>query len=175
LLTDNIGRFGPFGQPQGLEGARVNNYGVCYYSPAGATNNIEALAQYTRDGEIWGVHADFLRQGARGPQKYVMALPIENIFITQLSLFVQFMKEISRVPLPINAEAGIEGIAGWKIAHNGYAINRSAPTMHKDSVVHSGALPSFDKAEQDRFLMEFFNKLNENSGVPRPQGLYGRG
>jgi hypothetical protein len=45
--------------------------------------------------------------------------------------------------------------------------------MHRDSVEHTGVLRSFDQAEQGAFMMQFFNKLNENSGVPRPQGLYG--
>jgi hypothetical protein len=88
---------------------------------------------------------------------------------------MRFMRDVSKVPLPINVEVGIEGIAGRQIAHNGYSINRTSPTMHKDAVAHRGTLRSFDKAEQDAFLMLFFNKLNENTGVPRPQGLYGRG
>jgi hypothetical protein len=175
LLTDHIGRFGPFGIPQGFESVRVNRYGACFFSQAGATTNIDAIAQYTRDGEIWGVHADYIRQGERGEQKLVMTLPIENILTTQLTLFMRFMKEVSQVPLPINAEMGIEGIAGWQVAHNGYAINRSSPIMHKDFVEHKRVLRSFDKDEQDAFLMQFFNKLNENTGVPRPPGLYGRG
>jgi hypothetical protein len=92
----------------------------------------------------------------------------------RLTLFMKFMKEVSQVPLPINAEVGIEGIAGWQIVHNGYAINRSSPTMHKDFVEHKGVLRSFEKKDQDAFLMQFFKKLNENTGVPRPLGLYGR-
>jgi hypothetical protein len=163
------------GIPHGLEGVRLNKYGACFYQPAGATTNIDAIAQYTRDGEIWGVHADYIRQGERGEQKLILTLPIENILITQLTLFMRFMKEVSQVPLPINAEVGIEGIAGWQIAHNGYAINRSSPVMHKDFVEHKGVLRSFEKDEQDAFLMQFFKKLNDNSGVSRPQGLYGRG
>jgi hypothetical protein len=174
LLTDNIGRFGPFGIPQGFEMVRVNRYGACFFTPAGAADKIDAIAQYTRDGEIWGVHADYLRQGERGEQKLVITLPIENILLTQLTLFMRFMREISQVPPPINVEVGIEGIAGWQIAHNNYVINRSSPIMHRDFVEHKGVLRSFDKVEQHAFLMQFFKKLNENSGVSRPQGLYGR-
>ncbi len=175
LLTNNIGRYGPFGIPQGFEAVRVNRYGACFFTPAGSPDRIDAIAQYTRDGEIWGVHADYIRQGERGEQKLVMTLPIENILITHITLFMRFMREVSQVPLPINAEVGIEGIAGWQIAHNNYVINRSSPTMHRDFVEHKGILRSFEKDEQDAFLMQFFNKLNENSGVPRPKGLYGRG
>ena len=175
VLTDNIGRYGPFGIPHGFERVRVNRYGACYLTPAGATNNLDALSQYTRDGEIWAVHADYIRQGERGQQKLVMTLPIENIFLTQLTLFLRFMEEVSQIPLPIHVEAGIEGIGGWQIAHNNYVINRASPTMHKDLVEHKGILRSFDQAEQTAFLMQFFNKLNENSGAARPPGLYGRG
>jgi hypothetical protein len=175
LLTDNVGRFGPFTVPQGLEGVRTNKYGVCFYSPAGATNRIDALSQYTRDGEIWGINADYIRQGEYGQQNLVLTLPIENILIAELDAYTKFMRDISKVPLPINVEIGIEGIAGRQIAHNGYPINRSTPTMHKDFVIHRGTLSSFDKTEQDALLMQFFNKLNANTGVARPQGLYGRG
>jgi hypothetical protein len=54
VLTDNIGRFGPFGIPQGFEAVRINRYGACFFTPAGSTDKIDAIAQYTRDGEIWG-------------------------------------------------------------------------------------------------------------------------
>ncbi len=174
LLTGSVGRFGPFGIPQGDERVRVNNYGVCYFTPAGSTNNIDAIVQYTRDGEIWGINADYLRQGEMGQHQLVLTLPIENILITELTLFMRFMREVSQVPLPINVECGLEGIAGHQIAHNGYTLGK-APVMHRDILQHSGVLRSFDQSEQDAFLMQFFNKLNENSGVSRPKGLYGRG
>jgi hypothetical protein len=90
LLTDNIGQFGPFGIPQGFETVRVNRYGACFFTPAGARDRIDAIAQYTRDGEIWGVHANYIRQGERGEQKLVMTLPIENILLSQLTLFMIF-------------------------------------------------------------------------------------
>jgi hypothetical protein len=175
VLTDNIARFGAFAIPQGLEAVRTNRYGACFFTQAGATTNIEAIAQYTRDGEIWGINADYLRQGESRVPHWVMTLPIENLLLGELDAFMKFMRDVAKVPPPINVEAGIEGIAGWQIAHNGYAINRSSPIMHKDFVVHAGTLRSFDKAEQDAFLMQFFNKMNENSGVPRPKDLYGRG
>ena len=58
LLTDNIGRFGPFGIPQGFESVRVNRYGACFFARAGSGDKIDAIAQYACDGEIWGVRAD---------------------------------------------------------------------------------------------------------------------
>ena len=121
-----------------------------------------------------GINADYLRQGEMGQHQLVLTLPIENILITELTLFMRFMREVSQVPLPINVECGLEGIAGHQIAHNGYTLGK-APVMHRDILQHSGVLRSFDQSEQDAFLMQFFNKLNENSGVSRPKGLYGRG
>ncbi|MCK1441477.1 hypothetical protein IVB43_03545 [Bradyrhizobium sp. 48] len=180
LLT-SVARFGPFGMPAGGEPIRQNAYGVAYFTPAGHTANIDSLSQYTRDGEIWGVNADILRQGERGDGKLVLSLPMENLFVTSLSLYLDFARQVSRADGPVTVEAGIEGIAGRRIIHNGAAFvvgagfTGAGDPMHLDRVVHRDRLKNFDKTEQDNFLIEFFRKVNANTGVPRPPGLYGRG
>ena len=110
----------------------------------------------------------------QGERLYVYSWPMENLFITSLNLYMELMQQVLKVPLPIQVEAGIEGIKGRIIAHNGWAI-RNTVVMHQDSVTHRGYLRSFDKGEQDAFLLEFFERVNNNTGVPRPAGLYGRG
>jgi hypothetical protein len=45
----------------------------------------------------------------------------------RLTLFMKFMKEVSQVPLPINAEVGIEGIA---------MANRSQRVRDKSFISH---------------------------------------
>jgi hypothetical protein len=50
-----------------------------------------------------------------------------------------------------------------------------ADRMHQDRVMHRDVLRSFDKNQQDAFLLEFFQKVSANTGVARPPGLYGRG
>jgi hypothetical protein len=36
-----------------------------------------------------------------GQHQLVLTLPIENILITELTLFMRFMREVSQVPFPI--------------------------------------------------------------------------
>jgi hypothetical protein len=174
LLMNNAGRFGTFGVPAGGEPLRENDYGTCFFTPAGPTANIDSITQYTRDGEIWGINADILRQGERGSRSTLMTLPMENLFITQLDLYMEFMRLVANAPLPIDLEAGIEGVKGRIVAHNGMIVGDGG-VMHHDRVTHRGRLRAFDKAEQLAFLLEFFRKVNAGSGVPRPNGLYGRG
>lgn len=172
-LLHSVGRFGTFGAPQGGEPTRENDHGVCFFSPAGNTSNIDSISQYTREGEVWGVNADILRQGESGQVSVLLTLPMENIFITSLGLYIDFMQKVAKVPLPVQVVAGIEGVKGRLVAHHGYSAN--SPTMHRDGAVHRGILWTFNKAEQLAFLIEFFNKVNAGSGVPRPARLYGRG
>jgi hypothetical protein len=173
-LSYNIGRFSTFGMPIGGEPIRENAYGTCFFSPAGATNNIDSISQYTRDGEIWGINADILKQGEHGTTSVLPTLPTENLFITCLDLYMEFMQLIAKVPLPIQVEAGMEGVKGRMVAHNGMTMGQNG-VMHHDRVKHRGTLRTFEKAEQRAFLLEFFKKMNANSGVPRPPGLYGSG
>lgn len=174
LLLNNVGRFGPFGVPVGMEPIRQNAYGVAFFRPAGNTENIDNISQYTRDGEIWGVNADILRQGERGSSLYLYTFPMEDLFTQALRQYVEFAASVSKIDLPIQVEAGVEGIKGCEVAHNGAALGRRG-IMHLDRVTHRGLLRSYAQSEQDAFLLEFFRKVNSNSGIARPAGLYGRG
>lgn len=169
-LVRGVGRFGAFGAPRGMEPTRENSYGVCFFSPSGP--NIDCISQYTRDGEIWGINADILAQG-QVEHSVLMTLPMENLFVTSLDLYVEFMRYVAKVGSPLRVEAGIQGVKGRLIAHNSYSPQ--SPTMARDAVKHSGVLRTFEKAEQMALLLEFFKKVNAASGVPRPAGLYGRG
>jgi hypothetical protein len=173
-LLQHVGAFGSFGISMYDPLARKNNYGVAFFTPAGNTTNIDEISQYSPYGEIWGVDADILRQGENGLHKYLYSLPMENLFITSLDLYIQFMQQISQVPPPVEVEAGICGIRGRAIAHNGGVI-QSVNVMHEDSVTYRTSLKSFDKSAQGEILLEFFRRVNNNTGVARPIGLYGRG
>ena len=100
-------------------------------------SEFDSISQYTRDGEIWGVNADILRQGEHGSKSTLVTLPMEDLFITSLDLYLEFMRSVAKNPLPIQVEAGIEGIKGRLVAHNGYIIGDSG-VMHLDRVTHRG-------------------------------------
>ena len=79
VLMNNVGRFGTFGEPIGGERVRENDYGVCFFTPAGLTENIDSITQYTRDCEIWGINADILRQGEQGSLLIIPTFAMENL------------------------------------------------------------------------------------------------
>jgi hypothetical protein len=173
LLRNSVARFGAFG-PAGAY-IMENAYGVAFLEQAGATWNIDNLSQYFRSGEVWGINADILRQGERPDGPWVLSLPLENLFITSLGLYLDFMAQIAKIGPPYKVEAGIEGIKGWKLVHNGVPVGAGGHgTMYENRVVHQAVLNATDPTTQHGFLMAFFEKLNANTGHPRPKGLYGR-
>jgi hypothetical protein len=165
---------GSFGYGSGFGRLRQNNYGVALFSLIGNTSSIDCVSQYMRDGEIWGVNSGLLRMGNETARKYVYTRPIEDLFLLTLNGYLEVIRQLGKVELPIQIEAGIEGIGGRVIAHEGPAINNSH-VMYKDSVVHRGTLTTLNGEDQRELLLQFFRKLNNNTGVTRPVGLYGRG
>jgi hypothetical protein len=65
-------------------------------------------------------------------------------------------------------------MAGRKIAHAYHVLNQP-PVLASHEITHEAVLHKTDAETQIAFLMEFFEKSNRDSGVPRPKGLYGRG
>jgi hypothetical protein len=172
LLKQNVGRYGQFGLPSGSF-VQENKYGVLVGSPAGNTTNLDSLLQYFRTGEILGINAEILRQGERGRFQYLYTQPFENTIITGLTLAMQFHKEISRIAPPFRVEVGLVGVAGRMIA-NTHAVLNNLPVLASGAIVHSALLHKADDQTQKSFLMEFFEKVNKDTGVPRQKGLYGR-
>jgi hypothetical protein len=171
-LTENVGRYGQFGLPGGCF-VLANKYGAIVASPAGNTNKLDDVFQYFRTGEIWGINADIIREGERGENKYVYTEPVENTLIAGLRSALKFHNEVSGVKPPFCVEVGLVGAAGRKLAHSGMILSK-APILASDTITHDAVLNKVDEQTQRSFLMEFFEKLNKDSGVARPKGLYGR-
>jgi hypothetical protein len=172
LLRQNVGRYGQFGLPSGCF-VQENKYGTIVGSPAGNTANLDGLLQYFRTGEIWGINADILRQGEHGRYIYLLTQPFENTLISGLASAMQFHKEVSLIAPPFRVEVGLVGVAGRMIANTHRVLN-NLPVLASDSIVHSATLHKVDDQTQKLFLMEFFEKVNRDAGVPREKGLYGR-
>jgi hypothetical protein len=92
-----------------------------------------------RNGEIWGVNAEILRDGDRGTQKWVSSLSLENVFTKTLRQYVEFTQQVSKVALPLKIIAGIEGVKGRKLLHDNMPLAR-AGVMYEDSVTHVAVL-----------------------------------
>jgi hypothetical protein len=86
--------------------------------------------------------------------------------------YLDFMEQVANIAPPFKVEEGVEG---WKLVHTGVAFGSAGHgTMYEDLVVHQAVLNKTDHATQLEFLMRFFEKVNANTGNPRPKELYGR-
>jgi hypothetical protein len=167
-LGESAGSAGPFGYgSSGFGRVRQNAYGIANLSPAGNTANIDSISQFTRDGEIWGVNAEILRWDNEVKRKFVFAQPLEKLFLQTLELYMECIRRIEKVELPVEIEAGIMGIKNRIIVHSGRPTDSSL-IMHNDIVTHRAKLSTFNRDERERLLFSFFEKLNNNAGISRP-------
>jgi hypothetical protein len=173
-LRGRIAGAGPFGYAHTDSLIRKNAYGFALFNQVESDTRIGSLSQYTREGEIWGVNAELLLERHEEQPRFVFTQPIEDIFLQTLRNYMDLIRQLGKVELPVQIEAGIEGVSGRIISHTGRGLDNTL-VMHKDSVVHRGTLATFEVVDQEELLLEFFQNLNNNTGVLRPSGLYGRG
>src|SRR5262249_9445630 len=155
--------FGAFGEFDGY--VRRNEYGVIVFYPAGDTLRIDNLAQYFRNGEIWGINADVLRQGERGQQRWLLSRSVEKTFAESLNLFLEFMRIVSNLAPPYSVEMGIQGVKNWMLVINGTTL-ASAGVMAEDRIQFRKVLNTIELKTQDKLLLEFFNMMYDQTGHP---------
>jgi hypothetical protein len=170
LLMQRVAGYGVFGLPAGSFTYETTN-GVLCGTPNGTTNEVDDVIKYFRTGEIWAVNGDLFRNRASDGHRYLYTQPFENILVNGLASAMKFHQEVSHIPPPFEVEVGAVGIEGLRIAHTGRVINK-APVLASDTVIHTAVLNNVDQSTQRKFLMEFFEKLQRDSGVPRPKDLY---
>ncbi|MGA8498166.1 MAG: hypothetical protein WB764_21960 [Xanthobacteraceae bacterium] len=175
-LRNNALQYGNFDFPGGGGDFFVgdNQYGVIAGTVAGNTNDLDNVVQYFRTGEIWAINAGVLREGERDNHRYVFTQPLEDILVFGLRSALLFEKQVSHIEPPFYVEVGIVGVAGREIAHSGFALTGREPVLASNEITHHAVLNRADDQTVAAFLMEFFEKLNRDSGVSRPKGLYGR-
>jgi len=78
------------------------------------------------------------------------------------------MKDIVQAPPPYQVEAGIVGVAGWRLE----PVAASSGEMDKGEVVLQGALQDESDEEQHRFLLSFFEEVFNQAGLDRPLNLH---
>jgi hypothetical protein len=171
-IMGTMGRYGTFGIPVGAL-MQENAYGAAMSSLNLHFVSIDSMTQYFRNGEIWGINGDVIRQGERTDENWVPARAIEDTMITSLSLYCEYMDKHSNVTPPITVEAGIVGVKNRKLTIDGVIFGNMGK-MYEDDVIYRATLPDFAPATQDAFLKEFFRRVHDNTGIPRTQGLHGR-
>jgi hypothetical protein len=135
---------------------------------------LDAVKQYFRTGEIWAINAQVLRGGMFDGRKYLTTGPFEDILVVGLRDAFRFHRDVTHIEPPLVVELGIVGIGDREIAHQGYAIGRQ-PKFASDTITHEAIMNNntHDQAIA-AVALEFFEKINRDTGVPRPKGLYGR-
>jgi hypothetical protein len=133
---------------------------------------VENIAQYFNNGEIWGLNADIVRLGRRGGNKYLIMPHVEGVFRKKLPIFVAGMLKDGGAKLPITVIGGAAGVRGQMLAWNGVGESGYFKMIRND-VVFERNLNSADQAAIDEYLLGLFEAIFEASGKPRPANFNG--
>jgi hypothetical protein len=93
-MLDNAYKYGAMGEHGGVIPIR-NQYGATCFSPAGGTNNVNALTQYFPNGEVWAINADIMRQGERGQERWYVLTSAEHAFMQTLNNGMKYLKTVA--------------------------------------------------------------------------------
>lgn len=173
-LLNNVQRLGNFGKAfGGIQ--RQNEDGVCFFEMHGngSSGLVDSISQAFRNGEVWGVNTTILRQGQRDGRRMILQTPIEQVYLDSLPAYLNFIKQVSGVTVPVTVEAGLVGVKGWElIVATGYGPATSAGTMYEDVKVRR-VLNNDDDETRKKFLLDLFQSIFDQVGVDRPAGLNG--
>ena len=171
-LLNNVGKFGTFGQTRSGAMVMSNELGVATFEPAGNTQNLDAILQYFPTGEVWGVNADIMRQGVNGEYRWYLTQACEHAFAETLFHVLEFMTTVSNAKFPVRVIAGVTGLKERTLVVSGEPVSRRGKFWTND-VRHEATLPDASLKSQDAFLIKLFEKIFDQTGSARPQGLFG--
>jgi hypothetical protein len=155
---------------------RTNDHGVIFFEPLGTGSEIASLSQAFRNGQVWGINVAILGQGSTKHPPAVLLYPIEKTFYNSIRYYSAFLSSLDRMEAPYSVEAGIVGVENRTLA----VFNPSAGggqysgNLYQDEVILRRDLSSIsDNNKLDEFLLEFFEKIYEQTGYHRPAHLFG--
>lgn len=173
-LLRKVQMLGNFGRSHGGT-QQANQDGACFFDMRGngSSGRLDSVSQAFRNGEIWGVNTSILAQGLRDNRRMIFQASIEQVYLDSLPRYLDFIKQISGVLLPVTVEAGLIGVKGWElIVATGYGPAKSAGTMYDDVKVRR-IFSTDDDEVRKKFLLELFQAIFDQVGVDRPAGLNG--
>lgn len=144
-----------------------NDDGAAMCALSDNKGEVDNIAQYFNNGEIWGLNADIVRLGRRGNNKYLIMTHVEDVFRKKLPTFLAAMLKDAGSKLPITVIGGVVGVKGQMLAWNGVGENGYSKMIRND-VVFERNLNSADRAATDEYLLGLFEAIFEASGKPRP-------
>jgi len=171
-LVNKVVRAGTFGTTfGGIE--KQNKYGTIAIDPITHSGDVGSLTQGFRNGELWAVNVDLLRRGSNRSPPLIGSKQMEMIFHNSLHAFANMLAELGRVDPPFTVEAGIVDIKDWVLLVADKAGAQYLGQMHESSVIVRKILRDLTAETIDKFLLEIFESIFDQTGYPRPQGLYG--
>ena len=150
-----------------------NQYGLTTLNVDVETGVIREVAQLFKNGEIWAV-CSYMYSTDENGIKYIPSQAFEQIFREALPSYLSFRKN----ELGFSDQAKIEaGLVGYQDYH--FAVSRNdfirpywGPIFNNE-IVHEGIVDQTNKSMTDEFLLDFFEKVCDETGVSRPKNWYG--
>ncbi len=171
MLQNSIGKYSSFGGGLGL--IQPNAYGYGMSDVNGPNGTIDFMTQYFRNGEIWGINGEVIRRGNRNDENWVEAMLVEDLLVVCLERYGEFATIYSKVKFPVKVEAGLVGVKGRRLVYQG-GLLAGLGTMDQPNVIYSATMKELGRPHVMEFVKNFAIKMHNNSGVPRPAGLFSR-
>jgi nucleoside phosphorylase len=156
----------------------LNRHGVLAYDPGGPHRGGPApLAWGTQlfpNGELWLASNTMVvrERGGRPawvPIPFIPALGFEQTFYQKAHAAVAFAGSQLGLTFPADMEFGVLGLEGVNLA---VQDNDIRGPIQIDKVIWPHALDIGSGAEIDQALLEFFNRVYDATGYPRPIGQF---
>lgn len=164
-------KYGAMGSSAG-QMSIVNDYGAICFSLGGATSDIDSLTQYFPNGEIWAIDAGTIRNGQRENESWYVCTEAEDLFVSTLENGLAHLKNVAGAEFPVKVTAGVVGVKGRRLVIPGCAVNLHGPMM-TDEVEVTRLLHEDTLEAQDKYLLQLFQGIFEQTGALRPKGLNG--
>lgn len=152
----------------------LNEYGAIVYEPWGQTqpfNEMKALTQVFRTGEIWGVNSHLLRDRPEANMGiFLPALPFEKTCFGTLHRYVRFAYERLGLQPPFEV---VVAITGSKDVYFRFEHEEGWGPFHQNTMSFTAILRSVEAASVSAALLEILEAVYDETPFPRPKGLFG--
>lgn len=171
------GNLSPMGEhPGGTYGRNRFGAFVCNHNEGKVLN----LTQLFKNGELWGINAycidkKLLVDRAKIDFGFFPCVALEDCFISSLANYLQFSKNVLKLPLPIRFIAGATNVKGYRMTaptgmHFG-GFEKFAGSVVEQHITYDGKIENYDEKVTD-ILRPFFNHIWEECGLDRPDKEY---
>jgi hypothetical protein len=154
--------------------AALNEYGGIVYEPYGhgqQFNEMKALTQVFRTGELWGVNSFLLRDRPEANAGlFLPALVFEKTCFDTLHRYVKFAHEQLGLQPPFEVVGAITGLKNaylWFEHYDGWG------PFHQNAMACATTLRAVEETSVSAALLELFEAVYDETPFARPKHLFG--